>query len=132
MCGIAGFITKDGKKPSCSPKQLAKMLIAASSRGKHATGIYWSSQYDDIVLKLPIAAKEFIKNVPWSSVKASNICLMHTRHATQGNPKHSFNNHPLQSNDENLILIHNGIISNSYEYVASNITDSYSILESYS
>jgi glucosamine 6-phosphate synthetase-like amidotransferase/phosphosugar isomerase protein len=42
-------------------------------------------------------------------------CLIHARHATAncGEPENNINNHPFISNDEQKILIHNGIIEKS-------------------
>lgn len=129
MCGIAGYYTINGKEPSCSAKQLERLLLALQSRGKDATGIYWETEEQGNILKLPIEASRFIKLVNWPEVRASSVCLLHCRLATQGSPKHPFNNHPLQRG--NNIVIHNGIIWNSDKFVSNSKTDSLAILEAY-
>ena len=129
MCGIAGYITKDGKKPAVNARQMADMLIRAMSRGTHATGIFWESETQNKIFKLPVDAKTFAPKVPWADVLKSPVCLMHTRHATQGNPSTNSNNHPLIDGD--IVLTHNGVIHNSYEFVSNEITDSFAIIEAY-
>ena len=131
MCGIAGYITKDGKKPAATKKQLARMLVEASTRGRQATGIFWERDNQDMILKMPLEASELVEYVPWGDVLKSHVCLMHTRHATQGDPRNNVNNHPLASNDNKTIVVHNGVILNSHEYVINTITDSYSLIEAY-
>ena len=129
MCGIAGYITRDGKRPAVTKNQLSKMLLKAQVRGKMATGIFWTGEKENNVFKLPVDAKTFSPLVPWENVLRADVCLMHTRHATQGNPEENTNNHPLQ--EGNLILIHNGVIHNSNDYVSNQITDSFAITEAY-
>jgi len=127
MCGIAGYITKDGNPPKCTTTQLKQMFTRAETRGIDASGIFWTTETTDKIFKLPVRAREL--NPPWSEIRKSPVCLMHTRHATQGSPSKNYNNHPLTKYD--LVLIHNGIIGNSGEFVSYNLTDSYSILEAY-
>jgi len=127
VCGIAGFRTLDKGKPSLSKTELKNLFLSLESRGKDSAGVYFSGMSHDFIYKQPGPAKSLI--IPWDKVLASNICFLHARHATQGNPKDNSNNHPLVSGD--LVLTHNGVIYNSDDFVSRNLCDSWSILEAY-
>jgi predicted glutamine amidotransferase len=107
MCGILGFLTDKPNKENA--KYFKKILYMSDSRGKEATGIFYTK--DDIfsIVKQPVSSPEFIKDIFPKHVKMienAKIALGHTRSPTQGSPKDNDNNHPIES--ENWILIHNG------------------------
>lgn len=101
MCGIFGYTGKD-------PFDLDKIKILAlynQSRGDDATGFYNGKE----LIKKAEKASKFIETL---QLEETNILIGHCRKATSTwkLDKHA---HPFQHN--NIVGVHNGVISNSYQ-----------------
>lgn len=127
MCGLVGFITKDGKAPAVSARQIKRALIRCADRGTNATGIFWEEDKNYKIFKAPIPADRFIEHVPWETIEKSPFCMMHTRATTQGSEEVFTNNHPLIA--KRYALAHNGVIGNSNDFVPPDVCDSLAIFE---
>lgn len=119
MCGIAGFhcsqevadtIFDDGT--AC--KLIVAGLNANAHRGRDASGFFAVYDKDTVVEKTNLNSDVFIKEVIGTlELGKPRIAGVHTRAATKGDPKHNENNHPVVWG--NVIVTHNGIISNDEE-----------------
>jgi asparagine synthetase B (glutamine-hydrolysing) len=115
MCGIGGII-KYGNVP-ISEEQIAMILMGNERRGVDATGIALSQDDGSIdVWKTDKPAwqavtgqdyyqfiREKLKDNTWAAI-------LHTRAATQGNPRDNNNNHPMFAGQ--CAIVHNGGIQN--------------------
>lgn len=113
MCGIAGF----NFRGVWSQRQKANMVIAGfdaiTNRGPHAVG--WANiniQTGAIdVFKRPGSWEDFKKHGGVTQIHQTqwnDLVMLHTRHATHGDPKENKNNHPHDSKD--WLLFHNGVL----------------------
>ena len=116
MCGLFGFTTYNDKKKDFT-KLLNALSVEASERGTHATGISYNKAGHLAIYKKPLPAYK-IKFEHADGVKA---VMGHTRHATQGDVKNNYNNHPFfgTCGKTDFSLAHNGIIYNDAELRAS-------------
>lgn len=108
MCGIAGFsLTPDS---TIKPRKLANALLQAiEDRGNMASGFAWQDNEHMGFYKAPVAGSQLsLKTMP----KDVRNVILHTRLATHGSIHDNRNNHPVLSPDENIALIHNGVIYN--------------------
>jgi glucosamine 6-phosphate synthetase-like amidotransferase/phosphosugar isomerase protein len=118
MCGIAGIYKLKGSKASYEDiRRIAtKLLSNLSVRGIDAAGIAAINTTTKTVriLKAPIPSTKFITTKEYKDFHYSeeDLILLHSRAATQGDPKDNNNNHPLHSTVSNAVLIHNGILYN--------------------
>lgn len=117
MCGIAGVI-RFGHKP-IDPEALAVLLVGNEHRGNDATGIAVVQPDGAVAVhKEDIPAWKFVSTKAYETFLADNLkpdtwaVLLHTRAATQGNPRENKNNHPLSVGK--AAIIHNGMISNDH------------------
>jgi predicted glutamine amidotransferase len=114
VCGIAGvyFIEKDhGYSPFTINKFVDVLLRNIEPRGRHATGLVsvgFKGQGIHLEKK-DVSAAEFVKTREPIPVGARSI-LLHTRYATQGDPKENDNNHPVRY--RGTYVTHNGVINN--------------------
>ena len=111
MCGIAAIsIPMDAR---VNARELTHALLTEiESRGTHASGFaYYGADGSFGVYK---------NNKPGSQLPLSELprdaktVIIHTRYATQGPATDNRNNHPVMSTDNNIALVHNGVISNDY------------------
>lgn len=92
--------------------QLVKALaLGIEHRGKDATGVAWTRAQSGVLNlnKAPVSATKFFTDFVSVGYSARNA-LIHTRNATQGDPKVNANNHPIQT--YGITGIHNGIVQN--------------------
>lgn len=113
MCGLFGFTiyNKDIKNYS---DLLQNLAVYSSERGTHATGISYNINNKMIVYKKPTSASK-LKLKHFENVQA---VTGHTRHATQGDYKLNYNNHPFTGYTKKgdiFSIAHNGIIYNDIE-----------------
>jgi glutamine---fructose-6-phosphate transaminase (isomerizing) len=112
MCGITIFVSKNNKNII---KNILESLIQIQNRGYDSVGIalkldswniykYASTETEDGIDKL----SKQIKNI------SSTMAIGHTRWATHG-AKNDINSHPHSSMRGNIIVVHNGIITNFQE-----------------
>lgn len=111
MCGIGGIFIGEGQADLAS---LSTLFEGLSDRGKHACGFSyrWNDSDKDLVWKAAISSIEAVKQGILASKIGSNLsyALLHTRYTTQGSTAYNGNNHPITGH--NIILTHNGVISN--------------------
>ena len=111
MCGIAAFSIPNNARVNA--RQLAHVLLKQiEKRGSHASGFAYYGKD---------GAFNFYKNpVPGSQLSLGELprdaktVILHTRYATQGDARDNRNNHPVISTDNQVALVHNGVISNDY------------------
>ena len=112
MCGIGAIICLKRLQEDTVTESVRNMALELESRGVHATGVCAIHENSFEILKMPVRASIFIETMQFKQFMKKNwhakAFLVHDRHYTHGNPKHNYNNHPLES--ENYILIHNGVI----------------------
>jgi glucosamine 6-phosphate synthetase-like amidotransferase/phosphosugar isomerase protein len=125
LCGIIGFAGQVPEGMWGQTFDLLKGLYRSSmSRGIDATGfVARTSPLDGsngkiVLSKMPVPADQFIKANHAFRRLGHRRCTMfigHVRAATHGSPDKPGNNHPFVSENQNLYLVHNGIISNHTE-----------------
>jgi len=123
MCGLTGVILKQGDRSENDLSSIVdgfkKMLIAANTRGGHATGFALIDKFGGYILvKRPLNAYDFFKDTisheALDLVFEDTTCILgHTRYATLGKPEKNRNNHPIRTG--NTIGTHNGSIHNHKE-----------------
>lgn len=105
MCGIVGYI---GSK-TCVPI-LIEGLKRLEYRGYDSAGIGFLTGGEAKVIKSPGKVSLLESKINADSIH-STIGIGHTRWATHGEPNET-NAHPHFNKENNLVLIHNGIIEN--------------------
>ena len=115
MCGIAGYCLNPKEHQRASVADLAgQMLLDIEHRGQHATGSAWINPANGnrVILKAAIPATKFV-HYNKDLCRNAQTAILHTRWATQGDPKDNNNNHPIPRGK--IVLTHNGHISNDRE-----------------
>lgn len=104
MCGIFGYV---------GPKQVSSLLVEGlrrlEYRGYDSTGI--AVKNGDISIYKKVGKVADMESILPASIHGS-IGIAHTRWATHGGVTDE-NAHPHESFDENVVIVHNGIIENS-------------------
>jgi len=122
MCSIFGTNITDVEK-------LKKMGIAGEVRGKDATGVATLTSDKIYIHKNAVKASKF----EWGNLPTDGeFYLGHTRKTTKGDENQNQNNHPFISDDNSIVLAHNGVISNdkvNRTYKTDIETDSFSIVQ---
>lgn len=108
MCGIIGYIGKRN-----APDIVIDALKRAETRGYHGFGIAIASGDKFLIRKKggEDCLEEFLVVVHDHESMKSNIAIGHNRWATHGAPEDR-NAHPHLSQNQRLIIVHNGIIEN--------------------
>lgn len=108
MCGIAGFSLATGSKVNAR-KLSHSLLKQIEKRGNQASGYAWNTATASGYHKQDVSGS----NLPLKSMpKSAQSVILHTRLATHGSIKNNANNHPVQSPDSSISLVHNGVIYN--------------------
>ncbi|MFM7310385.1 MAG: glutamine--fructose-6-phosphate aminotransferase, partial [Flavobacteriales bacterium] len=105
MCGIVGYIGTQDAYPI-----LVKGLKRLEYRGYDSAGVAVMKDQSLRVFKCKGKVLD-LETLVGASDSSGSIGIGHTRWATHGVPN-DVNAHPHASGDENIVLIHNGIIEN--------------------
>lgn len=111
MCGIAAFSLSETSKVNARHLSHA-LLTQIENRGSHASGFAVTARDGQ--------SHVYKNNQPGSQLPLSamprnaKVGILHTRYATQGDPKINANNHPVISTDNNVAVVHNGVIANDH------------------
>lgn len=107
MCGIFGFISKNGRGPDLA--RLRRIAVETESRGRHAFGLAWVDRAGGLhTFKRPGAATASLADL--ERVRDAVVVLGHCRYATHGAPADNRNNHPHRAGSG--WLVHNGVVFN--------------------
>ena len=110
MCGLFGFSNYSGKKITNLAELTKALSEYAAERGTDATGIAYNKASRLIIAKDARAAHQIRFKHPDDTV----ALIGHTRHATKGNEKQNYNNHPFFGRAQgcHFALAHNGVLWN--------------------
>lgn len=110
MCCLFGIYNYSGSEIKGLAKVTNSLAREATARGMDATGIAYNHKGNLLIHKEPKSAYSITFRHP----EDVTAIMGHTRHTTQGNEKHNFNNHPFPGTCKNLkfALAHNGILIN--------------------
>lgn len=113
MCCLFGFYQYGGGKIDRLSRLTNLLADNATVRGTDAAGIAYNDHGKLIIHKEAKAAYSIDFKHPESAVCVTG----HTRHATQGDKKKNYNNHPFSGVCKNLkfALSHNGVLVNDAE-----------------
>jgi glucosamine 6-phosphate synthetase-like amidotransferase/phosphosugar isomerase protein len=108
MCGIGGFSLSE--KSSINARKLSNIMLSELDvRGNQASGFGYQTATKQGLYKKDVAGSALsLKSMP----KDAKNVILHTRFATHGTIIDMENNHPVQSPDETIDLVHNGVIFN--------------------
>ncbi len=107
MCGIFGYITKDGRGPNLA--RLRRIAVETQTRGHHAFGLAWINADGNLhTYKRPGPATAALDDL--DRVRDAVIVIGHCRWATHGPPSDNRNNHPHPAGRG--WLVHNGVVHN--------------------
>lgn len=111
MCGIVGFTGRDQAAPI-----LLDGLARLEYRGYDSAGIAVKRDDSDKIeiVKAKGRLKKLLDRTDGGRAMAGHCGIGHTRWATHGVPS-TTNAHPHYSDDESIIVVHNGIIENYLE-----------------
>jgi len=107
MCGIFGFISKNGHGPD--PRRLRQIAEVTERRGPHAFGLAWLGT-DNVIrtFKRPGPATADLGEL--DGCRNATIVAGHCRWATHGAPRDNRNNHPHAAGRG--WIVHNGQVLN--------------------
>ena len=138
MCGIFGIITSKESQyeQRFLKKSFKKLAYLSESRGKDSSGIcvFDSSENKINLLRGPIPVKDMLKqkffekklDLAFKKNNFSKYAFGHSRLVTNGSQLNNSNNQPVY-NDE-VIGVHNGIVSNVQQLAGENV-DSFNELD---
>ena len=106
MCGIVGYVGSRLAYPI-----LIKGLTRLEYRGYDSAGVALLNDDRNLVIYKTKGKVKDLEKVTAGKDVSGNIGIAHTRWATHGEPS-DVNSHPHYSENQNLALIHNGIIEN--------------------
>ncbi len=107
MCGLFGFLYYGNNKVNADDL-ISRLAEEASIRGTDATGIAYNDK-DLKVYKKPLNAYRMR-----FKLNGARAAIGHTRHATQGDKRKNYNNHPFtgRAGRDEFALAHNGVLMN--------------------
>lgn len=107
MCGIFGFISREGEGPDMA--RLRRIALITQTRGEHAFGLAWLDRQGRIqTFKRPGPAEEHLDAL--DACRHAAVVLGHCRLATHGSPLDNRNNHPHAAGRG--YMVHNGVVHN--------------------
>ncbi|MDC1056980.1 glutamine--fructose-6-phosphate transaminase (isomerizing) [Flavobacteriaceae bacterium] len=115
MCGIVSYLGNKNALPI-----LLEGLQRLEYRGYDSAGIFIQNEKEENIIRVADKVKELKKQCEKEKLNSNYPFGMgHTRWATHGKPLKK-NAHPHQSNNGQLVMIHNGIIEN-YEVLKTEL-----------
>ena len=122
MCGIVGFTGREQAAPI-----LLDGLAKLEYRGYDSAGIAVKKDDSDKIeiVKVKGRLKQLLDKTDCGRTMTGHCGIGHTRWATHGEPS-LLNAHPHYSDDESVIVVHNGIIENYLELRAKLVKNGYS------
>lgn len=115
MCGIVSYMGNKNALPI-----LLEGLQRLEYRGYDSAGIFIQNEKEENIIRVADKVKELKKQCEKEKLNSNYPFGMgHTRWATHGKPLEK-NAHPHQSNNGQLVMIHNGIIEN-YEVLKTEL-----------
>lgn len=107
MCGIFGFITRQGEGPEMA--RLRRLALITQTRGMHAFGLAWLEEGGTIqTFKAAGPAEAHLDEL--ERCRNAVIVIGHCRFATHGSPADNRNNHPHAAGAG--VIMHNGVVFN--------------------
>ena len=122
MCGIIGYIGDREALPV-----LMQGLRKLEYRGYDSAGIAILNGSKNINIKKCKGRIRYLENIIEEKQLKGNLGLGHTRWATHGKPN-DVNAHPHFSADNEVVVVHNGIIENYLSFKESLINSGYNFL----
>ncbi len=110
MCGIVGAIVKQTSKHNVVPI-LLKGLSCLQYRGYDSAGIVVINAQQQLERQRTLGKISVLEQRLKKNLLIGTIGIAHTRWATHGKPSEN-NAHPHVSNDNEIAVVHNGIIEN--------------------
>lgn len=112
MCGIAGISANPTE--NLPTREITKRLLTGiEHRGRDATGYAaWDGTTKIEFDKNNEAASKFINTSRFAVTNDDTTIICHTRWATKGSYELAVNNHPVAVDDNRIVGVHNGCISN--------------------
>lgn len=104
---------------SVNTRELAhNLLVAIENRGTHSSGFSYVKGMMTQVYKRAVPGSQLsLGDLP----RRADAAILHTRFATQGSAKDNRNNHPILSPQGHIALVHNGVISNDYDFRGTDV-----------
>jgi glucosamine 6-phosphate synthetase-like amidotransferase/phosphosugar isomerase protein len=107
MCGLFGFITREGHDPDIA--RLKRIAIATERRGRHAFGLAWVTADGKLhTFKRPGPATANLGDL--DQCAGALVVVGHCRYATHGTWEDNRNNHPHRAGGG--WIAHNGVVHN--------------------
>jgi glucosamine--fructose-6-phosphate aminotransferase (isomerizing) len=117
MCGIFGYVSKNGSGPSLAV--LKRIAAETEARGRHAFGLAWVGVDGSIhTFRRPGPATANLGDL--DRCGGTQMVVGHCRRATHGSPEDNRNNHPHAAGKGRFV--HNGVVWNYRE-----LTDQHSL-----
>ena len=107
MCGLFGFMTRNGGGPNLA--RLRRIAAETEQRGRHAFGLAWLDADGRMhTFKRRGAASANLADL--DRCAGAQIIIGHCRYATHGDPADNRNNHPHPAGGG--WIVHNGVVRN--------------------
>lgn len=136
MCGLVGILSKRSNGLyKFDGDMFTEMLWADQLRGFDATGVIGITMEGNVdIKKQAVAAHYFVRSTKYQEfmskmISKGQVLLGHNRKATSGDKRDSQNAHPFWDEENKIILIHNGTISNQKEFCSTSVVDSCAIAQ---
>lgn len=112
MCGLFGFVSKEGRR--FSEEHIQEIAINTMSRGPHAWGMAWIDSRGRMKHFKQTGRVEDSLGL-LAMAKDAVMLIGHCRYATHGDPENNLNNHPHPA--DGGWVVHNGMIGHYRELI---------------